>query len=53
MGFRLVSIRVLVHINYEFSGARANYYALIAAVKGRFGKHGFLTASYTHSCIKG
>jgi TonB dependent receptor len=40
------------HINYEFSGARANYYALIAAVKGRFGKHGFLTASYTHSASK-
>jgi hypothetical protein len=37
------------HINYEFSGARANYYALIVAVKGRFGRHGFLTASYTHS----
>jgi hypothetical protein len=40
------------HINYEFSGARANYYAIIAAVKGRFGKHGFLTASYTHSQSK-
>lgn len=40
------------HIYYEFNGARANYYALIAAVKGRFGKHGFLTASYTHSASK-
>ncbi|HEX4030723.1 MAG TPA: TonB-dependent receptor [Terracidiphilus sp.] len=40
------------HINYEFSGARGNYYALIAAVRGRFGKHGFLTASYTHSASK-
>lgn len=39
-------------INYEFSGARANYYAVIAAVKGRFGKHGFLTASYTHSASR-
>jgi hypothetical protein len=39
-------------INYEFSGARANYYALIAAVKGRFGRHGFLTASYTRSVSK-
>ena len=40
------------HVNYEFNGARANYYALIAAVKGRFGRHGFLTASYTHSASK-
>ncbi len=40
------------HIYYEFNGARANYYALIAAVKGRFGRHGFLTASYTHSASK-
>jgi hypothetical protein len=39
-------------INYEFNGARANYYALIAAVRGRFGRHGFLTASYTHSASK-
>ncbi|HTB96316.1 MAG TPA: TonB-dependent receptor [Terracidiphilus sp.] len=37
------------HINYEFNGARANYNAFIAAVRGRFGKHGFLTASYTRS----
>lgn len=40
------------HINYEFNGARANYNAVIAAVRGRFGKHGFLTASYTHSVSK-
>lgn len=40
------------HINYEFNGARSNYNALIAAVRGRFGKHGFLTASYTRSASK-
>ena len=40
------------HINYEFNGARANYNAVIAAVRGRFGEHGFLTASYTHSVSK-
>jgi hypothetical protein len=40
------------HINYEFNGARANYNALITAVRGRFGKHGFLTASYTRSVSK-
>ncbi|MBS1802358.1 MAG: TonB-dependent receptor [Acidobacteria bacterium] len=39
-------------INYEFNGARANYNAFIAAVRGRFGKHGFLTASYTRSASK-
>jgi len=39
-------------INYEFNGARQNYYAFIAAVKGRFGQHGFLTASYTRSSSK-
>jgi hypothetical protein len=39
-------------IGYEQNGARQNYYALIAAVKGRFGKHGFLTASYTRSASK-
>jgi hypothetical protein len=39
-------------IGYEFNGARQNYYALIAAVKGRFGRHGFLTGSYTHSSSK-
>ena len=40
------------HINYEFNGARANYNAFIAAVRGRFGQHGFLTASYTRSVSK-
>jgi hypothetical protein len=40
------------HINYEFNGARANYNAFIAAVRGRFGKRGFLTASYTRSVSK-
>ena len=39
-------------MGYELNGARQNYYALIAAVKGRFGQHGFLTASYTHSASK-
>lgn len=39
-------------INYEFNGARQNYYAIIAAVKGRFGHNGFLTASYTRSSSK-
>lgn len=39
-------------MGYEFNGARQNYYGLIAAVKGRFGRHGFLTASYTHSASK-
>jgi hypothetical protein len=39
-------------MQYEFNGARQNYYALIAAVKGRFGKTGTLTASYTHSGSK-
>ena len=36
-------------MGYEYNAARQNYYALIAAVKGRFAKHGFLTASYTRS----
>jgi hypothetical protein len=36
-------------INYAYNASRQNYYALIAAVKGRFGRHGFLTASYTRS----
>jgi len=39
-------------INYAYNGARQNYEALIAAVKGRFGKRGFLTASYTRSTAK-
>jgi hypothetical protein len=36
-------------IGYAFNGARANYYALITAIKGRIGKRGFLIASYTRS----
>lgn len=36
-------------ITYAFNGARSNYAAFIAAVKGRIGARGFLTASYTHS----
>lgn len=39
-------------MGYEFNGARQNYSAFIAAVKGRFGRHGFLTASYTRSASK-
>src|ERR1017187_4879425 len=39
-------------MGYEYNGARQNYYAFIAAVKGRFGRHGFLTASYTRSDSK-
>ena len=39
-------------MGYEYNGARQNYYAFIAAVKGRFGRNGFLTASYTHSASK-
>jgi hypothetical protein len=35
-------------ITYAFNGAISNYEALILAVKGRFGRNGFLTASYTH-----
>ncbi|HEX4311436.1 MAG TPA: TonB-dependent receptor [Acidobacteriaceae bacterium] len=36
-------------IGYAFNGARANYSAFIAAVKGRFTRRGFVTASYTRS----
>ena len=36
-------------ITYAYNGARQNYYALIVAVNGRFGKRGFVTGSYTHS----
>jgi len=39
-------------ITYAFNGARQNYSAVIAAIKGRFGQHGFLTASYTRSSSK-
>lgn len=36
-------------IGYAFNGARSNYNAFIAAIKGRFARRGFLTASYTRS----
>ena len=36
-------------ITYTLNGARQNYDALIIAVKGRFAKRAFLTASYTRS----
>lgn len=39
-------------VTYAFNGARQNYSAFIAAMKGRFGQHGFLTASYTRSSSK-
>lgn len=39
-------------ITYAYNGARQNYSAFIAAIKGRFGQHGFLTASYTRSSSK-
>ncbi len=39
-------------ITYAYNGARQNYSALIAALKGRFGTRGFLTASYTRSSSK-
>jgi hypothetical protein len=39
-------------MGYEYNDARQNYYAFIAGVKGRFGRHGFLTASYTRSSSK-
>ena len=34
-------------ITYTLNAARQNYNALILAVKGRFARRGFLTASYT------
>jgi hypothetical protein len=36
-------------ITYATNGPTSNYNAVIAAVKGRFSKRGFITASYTHS----
>ncbi len=39
-------------ITYAYNGARQNYNAFIAAMKGRFAKRGFLTASYTYSASK-
>ena len=39
-------------INYNFNGARANYESLVAAVRGRFGKNGFVDVSYTRASAK-
>ncbi len=39
-------------INYAYNTARSNYYAFIFGVRGRFGRSGFLTASYTRSSSK-
>jgi hypothetical protein len=39
-------------ITYATNGARANYQAFTAAVKGRFLERGFVTASYTRSDSK-
>ena len=36
-------------ITYATNGPTANYNAVIAAVKGRFARRGFITASYTYS----
>jgi hypothetical protein len=36
-------------VTYATNGARANYNAFIAAIKGRFMQRGFVTASYTRS----
>jgi hypothetical protein len=36
-------------ITYATNGPTANYDAVIAAIKGRFARRGFITASYTHS----
>jgi hypothetical protein len=36
-------------ITYATNGPTANYNAVIAAIKGRFSRRGFITASYTHS----
>jgi hypothetical protein len=35
-------------ITYAYNGAVSNYAGLVAAIKGRFARRGFLTASYTH-----
>lgn len=35
-------------IQYNYNGGRSNYSGIIFALRGRFGAHGFLTASYTH-----
>jgi hypothetical protein len=36
-------------ISYATNGPTANYNAVIAAIKGRFSRRGFITASFTHS----
>ena len=39
-------------INYAYNTARSNYGAFIGALRGRFGRQLFFTASYTHSVSK-
>ncbi len=39
-------------ITYQYNTARSNYEALITAVRGRFGRNAFFTASYTRSVSK-
>jgi hypothetical protein len=39
-------------INYTFNGPWSNYAALIMALQGRFGRRGFVNASYTHASSK-
>ena len=39
-------------INYTYNGPWSNYSAFIAAVKGKFSSHGFVTASYTRATSK-
>jgi len=39
-------------ITYAANNARGNYQGFFAALKGRFAKRGFVTASYTHSDAK-
>ena len=40
------------NITYAANGARGNYTGFFAALKGRFAKRGFITASYTRSDAK-
>lgn len=39
-------------INYAYNAAYSNYNAVFAALKGKMGAYGFLTASYTRSASK-
>ena len=39
-------------ISYTYNGAWSNYSAFIAAIKGRFARNTFITASYTRSASK-